>query len=133
VSFGDGKNGFILGIGKIGRSTEHFIDNVHYVNGLKYNFLSVSQIYDKGNEVKFLSDRCIVTKCVTNKVLMSAKRVNIMYVADLDSIEGDSLTCVSAQIENENICIDDWACELILAEQACCMGPGPWTTGAEVF
>lgn len=37
VSFGGGKKGFILGIGKIGRTTDHSIDNVHYVDGLKYN------------------------------------------------------------------------------------------------
>ncbi|XP_049410536.1 uncharacterized protein LOC125873707 [Solanum stenotomum] len=61
VSFGDGKKGVILGIGKIGRSAKHYIDNVHYVNGLKYNLLSVSQICDKGNEVKLLSDKCTVT------------------------------------------------------------------------
>ncbi|XP_049364162.1 uncharacterized protein LOC125828888 [Solanum verrucosum] len=75
VSFGEGKKGFILVIDKIGRSTEHFIDNVHYVNGLKYNLLSVSQICDKGNEVKFLFDRCLVINCVTHKVVMSAKRI----------------------------------------------------------
>ncbi|XP_049368191.1 uncharacterized protein LOC125833082 [Solanum verrucosum] len=103
MSFGDEKKGFILGIGKIGRSTEHSIDNVHYVNGLKYNLLSVSQICDKGNEVKFLSDRCLVTNYVTNKVVMSAKRVKNMDVADLDLIEGENLTCLSTQTDNANL------------------------------
>nr|XP_010322041.1 uncharacterized protein LOC104647894 [Solanum lycopersicum] len=53
VSFGDGKKGYILGVGKVGRSLEDSIDNVYHVDGLKYSLLSVSQIYDKGNEVKF--------------------------------------------------------------------------------
>ena len=53
VSFGDGKKGYILGVGKVGRSLEDSIDIVYHVDGLKYSLLSVSQIYDKGNEVKF--------------------------------------------------------------------------------
>jgi len=32
VSFGGGKKGFILGIVKIGRTFDHSIDNVHYVD-----------------------------------------------------------------------------------------------------
>ncbi|XP_049414870.1 uncharacterized protein LOC125877656 [Solanum stenotomum] len=103
VSFGDGKKGFILGIGKIGRSAAYSIDNVHYVNGLKYNLLSVSQICYKGNEVKLLSDWCLVTNRITNKVVMSVKRVKNMYVADLDPIKGDNLTCLSSQTDNANI------------------------------
>ncbi|XP_069148130.1 MAR-binding filament-like protein 1 [Solanum lycopersicum] len=49
VSFGDGKKGYILGVGKVGRSLEDTIDIVYHVNGLKYRLLSVSQICDKGN------------------------------------------------------------------------------------
>ncbi|KAH0710848.1 hypothetical protein KY284_012275 [Solanum tuberosum] len=73
VSFGGGKKGSILSIGRIGRSIDHSIDNVHYVDGLKYNLLSVSQIYGKGNEVKFMSDKW------------------------------DSLSCLSAQTDDTNL------------------------------
>ncbi|XP_015073385.1 uncharacterized protein LOC107017680 [Solanum pennellii] len=57
VYFGNGKNGYILGVGKVGKSLEDSIENVYYVSVLKHNILIVSQIYDKGNEVKFLSDK----------------------------------------------------------------------------
>ncbi|XP_015159183.1 uncharacterized protein [Solanum tuberosum] len=103
VSFGVGKKGFILGISKIGRTADHSIDNVHYVDGLKFNLLSVSQICDKGNEVKFMSEGCVVTNCATKKIVMSAKRVKNMYVADLDSIDGDNLSCLSAQTDDVNL------------------------------
>ena len=106
--FGDGKQGLILGVSKVGRSVEHSIDNVYYVNGLKYILLSVSQIYDRVNEVKFVSDQCIVTNCVTNQVVMYARRVKNMYVADLKSIKGDNLTCLSAQSDNANLWQEDW-------------------------
>ena len=34
----------IVGVGKIGKSLSHFIDNVYLVDGLQHNLLSVSQI-----------------------------------------------------------------------------------------
>nr|XP_010312990.1 uncharacterized protein LOC104644608 [Solanum lycopersicum] len=55
VFFGDGKKSYILGVCKVGKSLEESIDNVYHVDGLKYSLLSVSQICDKGNEVKFTS------------------------------------------------------------------------------
>lgn len=48
ISFGGGKKGFILGIDRIGRSADISINNVHYVYGIKYNLLSISQICFKG-------------------------------------------------------------------------------------
>ncbi|XP_070025485.1 uncharacterized protein [Nicotiana sylvestris] len=61
VSFGNKENRYILGVGKVRKSLTHYIENVYYVNGLKYNLLSVSQICDKGNKVEFLSKICTVT------------------------------------------------------------------------
>jgi len=63
MSFHNGKKGYILGVGRIGKTLTHSIKNVYYVNGLKYSLLSVSQIYDKGNKVEFVSKICTVTNC----------------------------------------------------------------------
>jgi len=49
VAFGNGKSGSIVGIGKIGESLSHSIEDVYLVDGLKHNLLSVSQLYDKDN------------------------------------------------------------------------------------
>jgi len=57
VSFGNGKKRYILGLERIGKSPSHSIENVYYVNGLKYNLLSVSQICDMGNKSDDL--RCL--------------------------------------------------------------------------
>lgn len=73
VSCGIGKKGFTLGIVRIGRSVEHSIDNDYYVNGLKYNLLSVSQSCDRGNEVRFVSNKCLVTNLISKEVIISAK------------------------------------------------------------
>lgn len=65
-------------------------------NTKKFNLRSVSQMCDKGNEVKFKTENCVVTSCETKRVVMEAKSVKNMYVADLDSIEGNNLSCLSA-------------------------------------
>lgn len=103
VSFGGGKKASILGISRIERSAYNSINNVHYVEGLKYNILSISQICDKGNEVKFMADKCLVTNRITKRVVMSATRVKNMYAADLDSIEGDDLSCLSARTDDADL------------------------------
>ncbi|KAH0771660.1 hypothetical protein KY290_015641 [Solanum tuberosum] len=103
VSFGNGKKGYILGVGRIGKSLEHSIENVYYVSGLKYSLLSVSLICDKGNEVRFLLEKCIVTNLPTKEVILTARRCKNMYMADLDTAQGDNLTCLSAQSENANL------------------------------
>jgi len=47
VAFANEKSGIIVGIGKIGESLSHSIDDVYLVGGLKYNMLNVSQLCDK--------------------------------------------------------------------------------------
>ena len=65
VAFGNGKSGTIVGIGKIGESLSHSIDNVYFVDGLKHNLLSVSQLCDKNNLVVFSPTRCLVVNINT--------------------------------------------------------------------
>ena len=72
VSFGDGKKRYILGVGKVGKSLEKSIDNMYHVDGLKYSLLSVSQICDKGNEVKFTFEKCTVVNLSSKKVTLTA-------------------------------------------------------------
>ena len=68
-----------MGVGKVGKSLEDSIDNVYHVDGLKYSFLSVSQICDKGNEVKFTFEKCTIVNLTTKKVILTAQRYKNMY------------------------------------------------------
>ncbi|XP_075085033.1 uncharacterized protein LOC142168272 [Nicotiana tabacum] len=79
VSFGNGKKGQITGISKVGKSLPHAIEDVYYVVGLKHNLLSISQMCDKGNEVKFNSKICTVTKLDTDEIVLKGKRHNNVY------------------------------------------------------
>ena len=100
MSFGGGKKGSILGVGRIGKSNVNSIGNVHYVEGLKYNFLSIYQICDRGNEVQFMANKCMITNSVAKKMVMSASRIKNMYVVDLDSIDCDDFSCLSSQADD---------------------------------
>jgi len=70
VAFGNGKTEKIIGVGKIGKSHSHCIDNVYLVDGLQYNLLSVSQLCDRCNHVEFSLDQCSVTNVKTGDVVL---------------------------------------------------------------
>ncbi|XP_070047150.1 uncharacterized protein [Nicotiana tomentosiformis] len=103
VSFGNGKRGYILGVGRIGKSLSHSIENVYYVNGLKYNLLSVSQICDKRNKVEFVSKKCTVTNLVTGEVVLVVKRYKNIYVADFESLQSGDLSCLSVVYDDAEL------------------------------
>nr|XP_009589311.1 uncharacterized protein LOC104086697 [Nicotiana tomentosiformis] len=95
VSFGNGKKGYILGVGRIEKSLAHSIKNVYYVNGLKYSLLSVFQICDKGNKVEFVSKICTITILVTCEVVLVAKRYKNIYVSNFESLQNRDLSCLN--------------------------------------
>jgi hypothetical protein len=65
ITFGDGNQGLVKGLGKIAISPEHSISNVLLVDSLDYNLLSVSQICKMGYNCIFTDIGCwgLVLKC----------------------------------------------------------------------
>ena len=53
VTFGDNNKGKIIGVGSIGKNPSLIIENILFVEGLKHNLLSISQLCDKGYRVIF--------------------------------------------------------------------------------
>ncbi|XP_019262408.1 PREDICTED: uncharacterized protein LOC109240231 [Nicotiana attenuata] len=101
---------------KIEKSLSHSIENVYYVNVLKYNLPSVSQICDKGNKVEFVSKICKVTNLVTREVVLVAKRYKNIYVADFETLKNGDLSYLSAVDDNAKL----WHRKLGLASFALC-------------
>ena len=60
IAFDGMGKGKISGIGKIDIPSLASIDNILYVEGLKYNLLSISQFCNSGYIVSFNKDQCIV-------------------------------------------------------------------------
>jgi len=52
---------------------------VLYVEGLKHNLLSISQVCDKSYEVIFEPYSCLVCESGSRKVLLLGKMVNNVY------------------------------------------------------
>ena len=82
VSYGDGNTGRTLGYGKI-EIGNVIIENVALVDGLKHNLLSVSQLIDRGYDVKFTSTHGEVVCKKTGKIALIGPRLDNMYVAKL--------------------------------------------------
>ncbi|XP_070034888.1 uncharacterized protein [Nicotiana tomentosiformis] len=70
VSFGNGKKGEIIGVGKVGKDDSHSIENVYLIDGLKYSLISVSQLCDRDNLVAFTFTKCFVINLITDKIVL---------------------------------------------------------------
>ena len=86
VTYGDSTKGNFFGIGKFGAPSFTSIEDVLYVEGLKHNLLSISQLYDKGFKIKFNKDECLIMDETTNKVKLKSKRVNNIFMISLDEL-----------------------------------------------
>ena len=60
-----------------------------FIDGLKHNLLSISQLYDTGNKVTFYPKNCFVSSLDEDKVIFSGERVDNVYVIDLNKINKD--------------------------------------------
>ena len=86
-------------IGKVGKTSSTSIDNVLYVEGLKYNWLSISQLCDKGNEVVFNSFSCSIISKESNSIKFMGHRVNNVYMISLDDISSNDAQCFMTKEE----------------------------------
>jgi len=81
VSFGNDTPALIKGKGSVLLKEKVKAGNVMYVDGLKNNLLSVSQMYDQGNEVIFRSNGCIVRELDTGEIVIKGIRTpNNLYI-----------------------------------------------------
>ena len=92
VTFGGNQKGKIAGVGKIGKHPLPTIDNVLYVEGLKHNLLSISQLCDSGYNVSFNKDECVV-KLPDGSKMFSAKQQNV-YKINLVELSNQRVTCL---------------------------------------
>ncbi|KAK8366904.1 hypothetical protein V6Z12_A02G149000 [Gossypium hirsutum] len=80
VSFVDNSKELIKGIGSICKNSSIFIEHVLYVNGLKHNLLSISQLYDKGLNVIFESNGCKIIDIASNNIMLVGHRIGNIYI-----------------------------------------------------
>ena len=74
VTIGDNGQGKIFGIEKIQINSTLFIDNILYVEGLKYNLISISKLCDKGYTISFSTTICVITNPIDNSIIFIKNR-----------------------------------------------------------
>ncbi|GJR20381.1 putative ribonuclease H-like domain-containing protein [Tanacetum coccineum] len=102
VAFGsDPKGGKITGKGKIKTANLDF-DDVYFVDELKFNLFSVSQMCDKKNSVLFTESECLILSpsfklLDESQVVLRAPRKDDVYNLDLKNIiPSGGITCLYA-------------------------------------
>jgi len=90
LTFGNNDKGKIRGKGTIGKFNYAKIENVQYVEGLKHNLLSISQLCDSGFEVIFKPNICEVRQTSFNKHFFSRSRKKNLYVLNLNDMSAES-------------------------------------------
>ncbi|GJS43819.1 putative ribonuclease H-like domain-containing protein [Tanacetum coccineum] len=102
VAFGsDPKGGKIMGKGKIKTANLDF-DDVYFVDELKFNLFSVSQMCDKKNSVLFTESECLILSpsfklLDESQVVLRAPRKDGVYSLDLKNIvPSGGITCLYA-------------------------------------
>ena len=84
VTFGDGNKGFTKGYGCL-EVNNVVINNISFVEGLKHNLLSISQFCEKGYDVLFGKEKCLITNRKYEKLALKRVRKGNLFIVDLAS------------------------------------------------
>ena len=68
VTFRDNSKVRVVGIGSINFVGTTQVEQVLLVDGLKHNFLSISQLYDEENIIVFEKNQCVIKNRDSDKV-----------------------------------------------------------------
>ena len=88
MTFEDNGKGRIIGHGSIDNNSSSLVENVLFFDGLKHNFLRISQLCDKGFKVIFESSHCIIKDSQSDKIIFMGHRNENVYTIDISNFEG---------------------------------------------
>ena len=92
VDFGNNEKGKISSKGNIFQFSKAYIEEVLFVEGLKHNLMSISQLCDKGYKVVFESTMCNVLN--GDQLIFSGKRHGNIYLVSLDDLNEKCLLAI---------------------------------------
>ena len=90
LTFGDGNQGLVKGLGKIAISPDHSISNVFLVDSLDYNLLSISQLCQMGYNCLFTDVGVTVFRRSDDSVAFKGVLEGQLYLVDFDRAELDT-------------------------------------------
>jgi hypothetical protein len=97
ITFGDGNQGLVKGLGKIAISPDHSISNVFLVDSLDYNLLSVSQLCQMGYNCLFTDIGVTVFRRSDDSIAFKGVLEGQLYLVDFNENTTELNTCLIAK------------------------------------
>jgi hypothetical protein len=94
ITFGDGNQGLVKGLGKIAISPDHSISNVFLVNSLDYNLLYVSQLCKMGYNCLFTDVGVTVFRRSDDSVTFKGVLEGQLYLVNFNDNKAELDTCL---------------------------------------
>ena len=71
-----------------------------YVDGLKHNLLSISQLCDKGFKIELNRNCCLIREAISGKVVHIGKRIGNIYMLNVEHASFHELSCFVSKIDD---------------------------------
>jgi hypothetical protein len=97
ITFGDGNQGLVNGLGKIAISPDHSVSNVFLVDSLGYNLLSVSQLGKMGYNCLFTDVGVTVFRRSDDSIAFKGVLDCQLYLVDFNDNKAELNTCLIAK------------------------------------
>jgi hypothetical protein len=97
ITFGDGNQGLVIGLGKIAISPDHSISNVFLVDSLDYNLLFVSQLCKMGYNCLFTDLGVTVFRIIDDSIAFKGVLEGQLYLVDFNENKAELNTCLIAK------------------------------------
>jgi transposase InsO family protein len=97
ITFGDGNQGLVKGLGKIAISPDHSISNVFLIDSLDYNLLSVSQLCKMGYNCLFIDIGVTIFRRSDYSIAFKGVLDGQFYLVDFNDNKAELDTCLIAK------------------------------------
>jgi hypothetical protein len=97
ITFGDGNQGLVKGLGKIAISPDHYISNVFLVDSLDYNLFYVSQLCKIGYNCIFTDIGITVFRRSDDSIAFKGVLDGQLYLVDFNDNKAELDTCFIAK------------------------------------
>ena len=65
-----------------------------YMDGLKHNIFSISQLCDKGFKIEFNKNCCLISEAIFRKVVHIGKRIGNIFMLNVEHASFHELSCL---------------------------------------
>jgi hypothetical protein len=97
ITFGNGNQGLVKGLGKFAISPDHSISNVFLVDSLDYNLLSVSQLCKMGYNCVFTDVGVTIFRRNDDSIAFKGVLDGQLYLVDFNDNNAELDTCLIAK------------------------------------